>query len=349
MGSRATFKRSSMAYKSPLLSIVIPAYNAEKYIESCVDSILTQTFTEFELIIVDDGSKDSTPQICDSLASKDARIKVVHQKNKGVAEARNKGIKTATGKFITFIDADDTINPTYLSNFSYDDKLDFEIQGFELCFIGYEEKNRSVTPARTQIASISEIFQEAEHNRTSRGPYVKLFKSSIVKNNDVLFPTGISFGEDAIFVKQYLLNCHGNGRAIALADYKYNHYAASGSLTQREHRAADKLFVTETDFKLFNQIEQQLGKFNDDIKKDFYYQRTLEFYDAVLTVIKESSTQYFQKIELLRTAKNGFFNKIRHQRQLPITYRFLRASLMWLPLSVNIWAWSAILKFKNKY
>lgn len=97
-----------------LISIVVPVYNVEKYIEKCVLSILNQTYEKFELLIVDDGSKDSSGEICDKLAENDVRIKVIHQENKGLSGARNTAIDIAKGKYITFIDSDDYIEKDYL-------------------------------------------------------------------------------------------------------------------------------------------------------------------------------------------------------------------------------------------
>ena len=94
---------------SPLLSVIVPVYNVEKYISRCIDSILSQTFTDFELILVDDGSPDRCGKICDEYAKKDDRIIVIHQENKGVSAARNLGLRQAVGEYATFLDADDAI------------------------------------------------------------------------------------------------------------------------------------------------------------------------------------------------------------------------------------------------
>ena len=92
------------------LSVVVPVYNVEKYIDQCVSSILSQTFTDFELILVDDESPDNCPEICEQYAKKDKRVKVVHKMNGGLASARNAGIKVATGEYIAFVDSDDVID-----------------------------------------------------------------------------------------------------------------------------------------------------------------------------------------------------------------------------------------------
>ena len=102
---------------SPLFSVIVPIYNIEKYIEQCILSIINQTFTNFELILVDDGSPDGCPQICDEYAVSDSRIKVIHKENGGIVSARQAGVDVATGEYIVCVDGDDWINPEYLSKF----------------------------------------------------------------------------------------------------------------------------------------------------------------------------------------------------------------------------------------
>ena len=97
---------------SPSISIIIPVYKAEKYLHRCVDSVLAQTFTNFELILIDDGSPDNSGAICDEYAKQDGRVKVFHQKNQGVSVARNLGIEQAKGEWIAFIDSDDWVENT---------------------------------------------------------------------------------------------------------------------------------------------------------------------------------------------------------------------------------------------
>ena len=94
---------------NPLISVIVPIYNVEKYLARCVDSIVNQTYKNLEIILVDDGSPDRCPQMCDDYAEKDSRIKVVHKKNGGLSDARNAGMAVATGEYISFIDSDDWI------------------------------------------------------------------------------------------------------------------------------------------------------------------------------------------------------------------------------------------------
>lgn len=97
---------------TPTFSVIIPIFNVEKFLSKCIESILSQSYPNWELILVNDGSSDKSPQICDTFASKDSRIKVINKSNQGVSKARNSGLDIARGKYICFVDADDIIAPT---------------------------------------------------------------------------------------------------------------------------------------------------------------------------------------------------------------------------------------------
>ena len=97
------------------ISVIIPVYNVQDYLEECVNSILAQTYTNLEIILVDDGSKDNSGQLCDAFSKRDSRVKVIHKENGGVSTARNAGIESATGEYIAFVDADDYIAPDMYS------------------------------------------------------------------------------------------------------------------------------------------------------------------------------------------------------------------------------------------
>ena len=100
--------------KQPQISIIIPVYNVEKYLNRCIESVVNQSFKELEIILVDDGSPDNCPQMCDDWATKDSRIKVIHQNNAGQAAARNNGMKIASGNYINFVDSDDWIDLNFI-------------------------------------------------------------------------------------------------------------------------------------------------------------------------------------------------------------------------------------------
>ena len=101
---------------TPTISVIVPVYNAEKYLHRCIDSVLAQTYTDFELLLIDDGSKDQSGEICDEYAQKDARVRVFHQENGGVSSARNLGLDNAKGEWVTFVDSDDWAKPYYIEH-----------------------------------------------------------------------------------------------------------------------------------------------------------------------------------------------------------------------------------------
>ena len=103
---------------NPKISVIVPIYNVEKYLEKCISSLLDQSFTDFELILVNDGSRDNCGKICDDFKEKDSRIKVIHLENGGVCRARNKGMELATGDFYVFVDSDDWVEQNYLKDFA---------------------------------------------------------------------------------------------------------------------------------------------------------------------------------------------------------------------------------------
>lgn len=216
---------------NPLISIIIPAYNVEQYLTACLSSIEQQIYQNFEVILIDDGSIDSTGVICDTVATKDDRFKVIHQKNQGVSVARNKGIEEARGEYIAFIDSDDKITPEYLSSFSL--KNDIEIQGHVI----YENNiQRSVIYSKRKVQKdVAKVFCLGPFNSAVWG---KIFKTSIIKDNKIVFPVNLCFSEDTIFLLQYIKHC----KTLAVFDAaEYIYIKHSGSLTNKKYPMNDMM------------------------------------------------------------------------------------------------------------
>ena len=216
---------------NPLISIIIPAYNVEQYLTACLSSIEQQTYQNFEVILIDDGSKDSTGDICDAVATKDNRFKVIHQKNQGVSVARNKGIEKARGEYIAFIDSDDKITPEYLSSFSL--KNDIEIQGHVI----YENNiQKSVIYSKRKVQKdVAKVFCLGPFNSAVWG---KIFKTSIIKDHKIVFPVNLCFSEDTIFLLQYIKHC----KTLAVFDAaEYIYIKHSGSLTDKKYPMNDMM------------------------------------------------------------------------------------------------------------
>lgn len=211
----------------PKVSIIVPVYKAEKYLPQCVDSILSQTFSDWECILVDDGSPDCSGVICDEYAQKDARIRVIHKENGGVSSARNAGLEEACGEWICFVDSDDTIQPSYLDDFEIDStEVDLYMQGYVR--VNGDKIISTHDFAGCKKTDFFSVLAYSEDNHIVNSPWIKLFKRSIIVDNNVLFDTNTSYGEDHLFSLAYLLHVSKVKYTQAVG---YNYRIADGSLT----------------------------------------------------------------------------------------------------------------------
>ena len=188
-----------------LISVIIPVYNAEKTIEKCIDSVLLQSFRNFELILIDDGCQDSSPQICDEYAKHDSRVIVIHQQNCGVSRARNAGLNIAKGEWITFIDSDDYITQGYFEEVleSHEDIL---IHGYERRWMdGKIEYTLSSESFDLQYNISLFIANNFSNHMLLRGPVFKFYKKKKIAR--LKFPEDMKIGEDTCFLWNYLSIC----------------------------------------------------------------------------------------------------------------------------------------------
>lgn len=195
------------------ISIIVPVHNVEDYLRQCLDSIIAQTFTDWECIIVDDGSKDNSGKICDEYAQKDNRFKVIHKENGGVSSARNLGIEKAEGKWLYFCDADDTLLPKALEIL-----LDGEKENCQFVMAGYNKflsdgsLKESYSGDIKRKISVDDAIKElyTPTNLSYQGYlWCKLFLTEIVKDYNLRFDEKIYFNEDRLFIIQYLCQMKG--------------------------------------------------------------------------------------------------------------------------------------------
>jgi len=187
------------------LSIICPVYNAEKYIEQCIQSILSQQFQDFELILINDGSSDNSLNICNQYAQKNPQIKVINKHNEGVSIARNIGLKNANGEYIIFIDADDALCSPYALNIIMDVEYKYspDIVNFQSTSADYQQIKISSTP-NIENQTIKDYTKSTNNYNTVWG---FLFHSEIIKKYNIQFPNKIKYGEDQEFIGKYLLFC----------------------------------------------------------------------------------------------------------------------------------------------
>lgn len=185
------------------ISVIIPIYNVEKYLKRCIDSVLAQTFQDFECILVDDGSPDRCGEICEEYKQKDSRIKVIHQENQGLGSARNSGLAIATGEFVCFIDSDDWIEPNYLKIMEEHTRaynVDIVMCGFREVFFNEDKSRRNVdyVPTKSGVGNQRDaIFQMIIPNGYFTSIWNKLIKRECIFNKDnTFYPFENVFGED---------------------------------------------------------------------------------------------------------------------------------------------------------
>jgi len=265
---------------SPLVSAIIPIYNVEKYLVECVNSCINQTFSNLEIILVNDGSTDASGVLCDDLVKIDKRIKVIHKENGGLSSARNTGLEAATGDFICFLDSDDWMNVNAIEeSLSLSQKYDADIV-FWSCIKEYglrsehykvyssnkpyevfEHQELEVIKRRT-VGLLNEELSNPTKTDSFISAWGKLFKSSLIKNHGIYFlPTQEVGSEDVPF---NVATFHNANRIVFLNKH-YNHYRMfnENSLT-KNHR--------NTLFPRFKNLYFLIYKFLDDknLGNDYY-------------------------------------------------------------------------------
>lgn len=250
---------------SPLISIIIPIYNGEKYLKVCLDSILAQTYTHFELILVDDGSTDTSSQICDAYAESDSRVITYHISNGGVSHARNYGINVAKGGWITFIDCDDWITPDYLKDFASQN-----LEPSTLYIIQADKvENGKIKPwpylYKEGICKLKAGNERIIDKLLVYGtPWGKFFNSAVVKENKILFDEQISNHEDTLFYFEYIRRIKN---IRILSSRYYYRIESTGSLSKNMAKYQDFLYSSSRITDELNCLIQSNGLKNGNFRR----------------------------------------------------------------------------------
>lgn len=189
------------------ISIIVPVFNSEKFLERCIESILSQSYSNFELLLINDGSTDSSGNICNEYATKDSRIRVFHKPNGGVSSARNIGLINASGQFICFVDSDDFISCDYLESFNTSNfpNLELYVQGYKR-FSELEQKTLSKQNIKFQKGKyddVGNVFKHLVYESIFNFICSKLIRRELIINNQILFDENLQVNEDHIFFLDY--------------------------------------------------------------------------------------------------------------------------------------------------
>ena len=236
----------------PLISIVVPAYNVEKYIDRCLESILNQSFQDYEVLLIDDGSTDHTPELCDEWAKKDSRISVTHKNNGGLSSARNAGVRIAVGKYIGFVDSDDTIEPMMyevLVNYAEEYHVDFVMCNYERILAdgtSFEKTLNIRDGLYTREDIINVIFPCLIMGRNlDHGPLLSvchcLYNRAFLESHNITFDEEVRWSEDNIF--SAFVGYHAKS-FYYLKKPLYNYYQNEGTITTSYRRGSWKYYLT---------------------------------------------------------------------------------------------------------
>ena len=210
-----------------LISVIVPIYKVEAYLNKCVESIVAQTYANLEIILVDDGSPDTCPQMCDAWAAKDSRIKVVHKENGGLSDARNAGLAVATGEYVSFIDSDDWIEPDFMQTLL--DAMDCTGADISDCATRLVDEDGNSLSIRgvgqdETLGTIDALVRLVKEDRIFQTVWNKLYRRSVI--GDILFEKG-KYNEDDYFTYQVF----DRARKIAIVSKPmYNYLQRGGSI-----------------------------------------------------------------------------------------------------------------------
>ena len=230
----------------PQISIIVPVYKAESTIGRCVDSIRNQTFSDIEIILIDDGSPDRSGEICDAFAEMDERIRVIHKKNGGVSSARNAGLEIASGKYLMFCDSDDYVAPEWCQ-WMYEAMNGGKIH-LAYCAVAVVSNGNTVyqTPITAKRCIAPKEYLEIVSYVRINELWNKIFLADIVRNFSIRFDTQISRCEDVLFVLEYLKHIGSND------------YLCYGSPVLYYYTASDSDSLSTTFVNNYLQIEQDV-------------------------------------------------------------------------------------------
>lgn len=243
------------------ISVIVPVYNVEQYLSRCIDSILAQTFTNFELLLIDDGSTDGSGKICDEYSVKDSRIRVFHKENGGVSSARNLGLRKFTGDYVVFADSDDMVTSQWLETYS----LNIDKYKCDICFQGYVSvpndccgnniQNKDINCVEGTLVDDNAFFNFFKNNWVSfSATWSKCFSAAVIRENDIEFKLEYNLYEDFLFTTRFL----SYSKKVAIASSAgYLYRRTPSGLSQKnknEFNIISDLLTTE-----FDRLEDRNG------------------------------------------------------------------------------------------
>lgn len=285
---------------SPVISVIVPVYNTEKYLRRCIDSVLSQTYKDFELLLIDDGSTDSSGAICDEYAAKDARVRVFHKENGGVSSARNLGLDNAKGEWVTFVDSDDWIsNDAFFCAVEY---LDCDV--ILGSFTNYQYLNSdscNICGSRfIDKHELAELFHKYGYSCYFSTPWSKLYRFEIIKKYKLRFDEKLVLGEDTIFVLNFMKYVE---KARFCPRFCYFYYYIEDEFNQKYKKKfrdnIEPIFCLYQEALLsYGNLEKEWGR----IRQKYLFLTVLSYYEGYLYFHYSDVTNSRKFCQILRDA-----------------------------------------------
>ena len=237
-----------------MVSIIVPVYKSEETLASCVKSLQEQTETQLEILLVDDGSPDGCPALCDALAREDARIRVIHKENGGVSSARNAGIAKASGEYVLFVDSDDSVEPTMVEKLLRGiDRADIAICGYHHHFCGRDVEKIPRAEGETGAECFLKLYGWGYMNM----PWNKLYRRSLLGR----FDESLSLGEDLLFNLDYLRRAEG---VTVVSEPLYHYIQNNTGATLSSKKRDNKLELGKRIWRETSRFYEELAGHKDE-------------------------------------------------------------------------------------
>lgn len=305
-----------------MISVIVPCFNSENTIERCLESIINQTYSNIEILVIDDGSSDDTGEIVKKYASRDKRIKYFYKINEGVSEARNLGLRESKGEYISFVDSDDCLKPDM-----YQKLVVILKNGFDIAISNVAPIKNEDSSDHSNVLDSSKLLVELVKDKGINGYlWNKLFKSEIIKKNQLFLNKEIHFTEDLLFCVEYVLKVTGKSLKINERLYEYNQ--SNFSITNEKYN--------EKRVSAINSLECILKHLRNNKERINDYETVYREYYNYYAQILISTVVNGQKSGLITTdIKDSILEKINEIDQKKIESNKIKFSLKLIKLNYS--------------
>ena len=297
-----------------LISAILPVYNVAPYLRKCLDSVLKQTYSNLEILLIDDGSTDDSSDICDEYAQRNKNIRVIHKENGGVSSARNLGINESKGEYITFIDSDDIVEPDMIENMHSDAVNNGVLLSCcQMDVVEINGKVRALDNGRTGLYTKDEVLNNYFTNQFIKdqfyGPYNKLFHKTIINRT---FFKPYKLGEDILFMFEVLLKVDKVYISNHMA-YHYMHREGSAMTSTFSPKRLDYIYAGEEMLRI---CKERCPQFSQSLEKWLFVHTIVSLRQINMSSLKKECSTFYDEHKAKLQKQKGMFSRLPLMRKL---------------------------------